>query len=74
MSAKQTYMRVRVSAGSAVQIKDTCVEGLLVVQGEGHCIQTTGPVLSTWFLEQSFIFGEIDQSIGTAGLKKTFKK
>ncbi len=45
-------MRVRVGASSAVHIKDKCVQGLLVVQGKRHSIQTTSPVLPTWFLQQ----------------------
>lgn len=48
-------MRVSVGASSAVHIKDTCVQGLLVVQGKGHCIQTTSPILSSWFLQQQKI-------------------
>ena len=44
-------MRVGVSASSAVHVQDACVEGLLIVEGKGHCIQATSPILSTWFLE-----------------------
>lgn len=45
-------MRISVAASSAVHFKDAFVEGLLVVKGKGHGIQTTSPILSAWFLEQ----------------------
>lgn len=44
-------MRVSMDASSAVHIQDTRVQGLLIVQREGHCIQTASPILLAWFLE-----------------------
>lgn len=44
-----TQVRVSAGASSTVHVKDTRVQGLLVVQGKGHCIQTTSPILPTWF-------------------------
>lgn len=46
----QTYVRIGVFVSPAVHLKDTCVQGLLVVQRKGYCIQTASPILPTRFL------------------------
>lgn len=66
-------MRVSVVASSAVHIKDTRVKGLLVVEGKGQCIQTTSPILPTWFLEEKVIFKWINKctDLNNNGLEMT---
>lgn len=50
---RHAYMRVSVAAGSAVHVQNAQVQRLLVVQRKGHCVQTTSPILPTWFLQRS---------------------